>query len=390
MKGSIYQRKEDGRWTGYAYTHKDEFGKWHKKTVYGETESEVQKKINIVLYEIQTGEYRKPVNDTFIDFLRSYHNICAGCDMWEKDYKRPAEAKWEATTAELYKMYIDIHFAPYFREMKLKDVKPMVLDKFYNFKLSEETVRNNRTYKMSNNTVRKLNGFLKAAFNYAIVNNDLKDNPASHVVLAKKKEYKPVVYNQDQFGALLDHVSGTDDEIPIILGGGCGLRRGEIFGLYWRNVDLTNKTITIEKTNVRFKKYTEKKPKTETSQRTIAAPGYVVTILKLYKVRSKHAGPNDKVITRWKPGAYSDRFNKLLDKFGLPHIRLHDLRHYNAVIMMKKNVPDKVAAGRLGHANVSTLRKVYQHVLNDMDVSAADLINDTMETKSSHQEVSSQ
>lgn len=70
----------------------------------------------------------------------------------------------------------------------------------------------------------------------------------------------------------------------------------------------------------------------------------------------------------------------MLNRFGLPHIRLHDLRHYNAVIMCKYGVSDKVAAERLGHSQVSTLRNVYQHVLKDMDKTAAEEI-DMMFTK---------
>lgn len=69
----------------------------------------------------------------------------------------------------------------------------------------------------------------------------------------------------------------------------------------------------------------------------------------------------------------------------MEHIRLHDLRHYNAVIMMKYGISDKVAAERLGHSDVATLRNVYQHVLEDMDEKAADEINKTFRKQCSHQ-----
>lgn len=391
---SIYKRKSDGRWTGSVELGYDEFGKRIRKFVYGDTKKEVEKKINAISFEVDNGTYEEPDKDTLISFLKEYHRICAGCDMWSDNPVRPKKAKWESTTAELYKMYIDVHFEPYFKQMKLKDVKPMQLDKFYNYLLSRKRViraRNNskiveRTIPpLSVNSVRKLDAFLKAAFNYAIVNKNIKDNPTSHVVLAKKTEYKPKVYNEEQFLKLLNDVAGTDDEIPIILGAGCGFRRAEIFGLYWRNIDFNKKTITIEKTNVRFQKHIEKDPKTETSKRTIYVPDYVINTLRLFKIRSKHSQDNDKVITSWKPDYYSKRFKKLLCDYNLPPTRLHDLRHYNAVIMMKKNIPDKVAAERLGHSTVSTLRKVYQHVMEDMDTSAANKLNDIFTQANSHQ-----
>lgn len=375
---SIYQR-DDGKWTGSVELPKDIFGKRKRKVVYGNTKLEVQKKINQLAYEIQTGEFAETKKDTLIGFLQDYYDVC-----------RP---KWEDTTADLYKMYIDVHFNPYFKEMKLSDVKPVVLDKFYKFKLTDSreieiNIKGDKKKKLklkplSQNSVYKLNTFLKAAFRYAMKNNLIKTNPTDYVVLSKKSKYEPTIYCEEQFLELLNDVSGTDDEIPIILGAGLGLRRGEIFGLKWKNVDLTNKMITIENTRVRFNGYIEKKPKTDSSKRTIVSPAYVIETLRLYKVRSKKCGENDLVITKWKPGSYSERFKKLLNKFDLPHMRLHDLRHYNAVIMMKRGIPDKVAAQRLGHANIQTLRNVYQHVLKDMDTSAADNINDMFENKKS-------
>ena len=394
MRGTVYQRKSDLKWVGSVEIPHEKGEKRERKPVYGDTKEEAEAKLNTLLYKIQNGEYAKPNKDTLIGYLKEYHKICAGFDMWSDKSARPKEPKWEETTAALFKMYIDVHFEPRFEKTKLIDVKPSTLDKFYNYKLS--TPREYKVMKegelitktrspMSINTVHKLNTFLKAAFNYAIVDKQIKDNPADHVLLAKKTTFKPKIYYEHQFAELLNDVAGTDDEIPIILGGGCGFRRGEMFGIYWRNINFDKKTITIENTRVRFDKNIEKKPKNETSSRTIIVPGYVMSILKLYKIRCKKKGPNDLLITKWKPQPYSEHFKKLLKKYGLPHIRLHDLRHYNAVIMMNKNIPDKVAADRLGHKDVQMLHKVYQHVLTDMDQKAADQIDSTYEVKNSPQ-----
>jgi integrase len=378
MRASVYQRKSDGKWVGSISLGKDTNGKRKRKTVYGDTEDEVEEKVNTILFEMQTGEYIEPSKDTLISYLNNYYRVCFD--------------NWESTTADLYRMYIDVHFAPYFKDMKLVDVKPMTLDTFYNYKMENKreytvTIKGIAKKKFANplslNSVRKLNSFLKSAFNYAVANDLMKSNPTNKVKLGKKEKYLPTIYNEEQFLQLLDYVSGTDDEIPIILGGGCGMRRGEIFGLYWRNIDFKNGYITVEKTTVRFSKTIEKPPKNETSQRTFKAPQYVIDILKNYmeKIGGYKKIKNDKVITRWKPGTYSERFGILLDRFGMPHIRLHDLRHYNAVIMCKYGVSDKVAAERLGHSQVTTLRNVYQHVLKDMDQTAADEIDEMFSKK---------
>jgi integrase len=236
------------------------------------------------------------------------------------------------------------------------------------------------------NTVIKLDKFLKSAFYYAMKNGILKTNPTKDVVvLGKKKKYKPTVYNEDQFIKLLNSVENTDDEIPILLGGGCGFRRGEIFGLTWEDIDIEKKTITISKTTIRFNKTKDKDgAKNETSERTIFAPKYVVDVLRAEKNKI-NPNPTDKVITRWKPGSYSERFKKLLDKFGLPHCRLHDLRHYNAVIMMNKGLPDKAAAEYLGHSDTTMLHYVYQHVQDEMKRRTADTLDEMFKNKNSQE-----
>lgn len=395
MRGSVYQRESDGKWVGVAELPKGPDGKRRRKTVYGNTEREATQKLNKILYEIQVGDYVEPTKDTLIAFLKDYHKIRSGCNMWKPNYKIPNDAKWEENTALLNKMYIDVHFEPYFKEIKLIDVKPATLDKFYNYKLStpgayeikvkDKVIKKERA-PLSMNTVIKLDKFLKSAFYYAVKNGLIKSNPTnSVVVLGPKKKYKPTVYNEDQFIKLLNSVEGTDDEIPILLGGGCGLRRGEIFGLTWNNIDFKKKTITIQKTTVRFKETKEKEgAKNETSERTIYAPPYVIDVLDKYKKKIKPKS-YDKVITKWKPGSYSERFGKLLDKFELPHCRLHDLRHYNAVIMMNKGIPDKAAAEYLGHSDTTMLHDVYQHVQEEMKLKTSESLNEMFEKKNSHE-----
>lgn len=172
-------------------------------------------------------------------------------------------------------------------------------------------------------------------------------------------------------------VRGKDEEIPIVLGAGCGFRRGEMCGIDWNDIDFKTKRINVESTRVRFKTDIEKAPKTKKSKRSVLAPDYVIDTLVQYKIKKGNPSGNEKVITRWKPQSLSERFRNLLKQYDLPPTRLHDLRHYNATIMMEYNVPDKVAAERLGHSNVTTLRKTYQHLLKDMDESVAEKINNT-------------
>ncbi len=384
MKPYVYQRKSDGKYVGIVELERSQGEKRKRKPVYGNTEAEAWAKLNEIAFEIQTKQYIEPSKDTLIDFLKKYHQIRAGYDIWNTKAIRPEKAKWEQTTAELFQMYIDVHFEPYFGKSKLKDIKTITLDEFYNNKLFTEREHSVKQGKeivkkivppLSINTVIKLHKFLKAAFNYAVANDKIKKNPADGVELPSQKKYKPNVYDKDKFLKLLKTISGKDEEIPIILGAGCGLRRGEICGLSWSDIDFGTKTIKIKKTRVRFTKNLVKNPKNDTSQRVIIAPDYVIETLQTYFISKNRPELSEKVVTRWLPQSLSGMFSDLLETHNLDHIRLHDLRHYNAVVMLRNNISDKVAAERLGHSNVSTLREVYQHVLKEMDVEAADKIN---------------
>ena len=397
MKASIYQRESDKKWVGSLSYGKKQDGTRNRIVKYADAEKDIESIMNTIIYEIKQGEYVEQNKDTLIAFLKEYHGICSGVNAWASvPSPRPDKAKWEETTSALFKMYIDVHFGPYFNETKLIDIKPITLDKFYNYKLITSrdylVLKNGKPEKkarppLSINTVIKLNKFLKAAFNYAVINEIIKKNPTVGVKLNTKEEFKPTVYGEEQFINLMDHVRGTDDEIPIVLGAGCGFRRGEIFGLRWKDINFGKSTITVEKTAVRFNKNIDKdRAKNKTSQRTITVSGHVMETLEKYRNRFDEIDPEGKIITRWKPGTYSERFGKLLTDYGMAHCRLHDLRHYNAVLMMRGGIPDKVTAERLGHSNVATLRNIYQHVFKDMDEAAADKINDTFKTKISDKE----
>jgi integrase len=361
-KVSVYLNK-NGYWVGQITFPTMKGERRERKYEYAPTKKEATQKAYAIVYQYEQGEYIKPRKDSFISFLYEYHDVCS--------------PKWADTTRALYKLYITAHFENYFGSIKLIDVKTITLDKFYNSKLSGI----DNSTPLSINTVKKLNRFLSGAFSYAVKNGMIKSNPASNVILGKSEKYKPKVYDDIKFNKLLEVVKGTPDEIPIILGAGCGLRRGEVFGLQWDDIDFRKREISIKRSEVRFDKTITKSPKTDSSKRTIVAPGYVINKLMEYKKCQNIIDFKGRIITQWKPGAYSEHFKKLLEKHDLEHIRFHDLRHYNAVIMLKSGVSDKVAAERLGHAQVGTLKNVYQHVLKDMDEDAAAQIDKVFNIK---------
>lgn len=347
MKGTIIERK-DGRWMGVVELPKDGTGKRRRKYIYGKSYTEVEEKQIELLYDLQNSLYVKGAKTKFGVYL----------DEWVNNY---TENKSE-TTAELYKMYAEKHVKPLLQGYQLDKILPVHITKFCNQKLKEG---------LSKNTVGKLFAFLNRAFKDAVRNRIIKYNPCDGAERPKKEKFTPEIYTEEQMIKLLTLVRGTFDEICIVLAGYVGLRRGEIFGLKWKDIDYENCTITVTDTIVRWNKYVEKGPKNESSQRKIKAPQFVIELLQEYR---KNNINSIRVCEEFKPDSYSKHFKNLLIKHNLPQIRFHDLRHFNATIMLRYGVPDKVASKRLGHSQVSTTREIYQHVVADMDIEAANIL----------------
>ena len=122
-----------------------------------------------------------------------------------------------------------------------------------------------------------------------------------------------------------------------MLAGCIGLRRDEVFGLRWKDIDFENNTITIENTTVRYSKYLDKDPKSEASKRNIIVPRFI--ILKLQNYLESLDVAEEKVCYKYKAGYYSER---------------------------------------LGHSE-AILKSTYQHVLNDMQKEAAETMNNAFE-----------
>lgn len=247
------------------------------------------------------------------------------------------------------------------------DIQKMMND-YYEKKVKDEITKH--SYKSCKNMLGVLNG----VFKYAIINKAMPRNPCDGVKLSNTREsYQYYIYNEGEYNKLLQIVTGTKEEIPILLAGLCGLRVSEIMGLTWNDIDFDAHEINIRRAIVHVSSTKhEKSTKTKSSARKIIAPSYVVERLKIYKsvgyVYPKKDG------TPEHGGYYGRRFAKLLIKHGLSHTRFHDLRHFNATMMLKNGISDKEAAERLGHSDTNMTKK-YQHVLSNMKNRSADILN---------------
>lgn len=156
--------------------------------------------------------------------------------------------------------------------------------------------------------------------------------------------------------------------VPLLLAAIMGLRRSEICGLLWKDVDLKARTLTVRSASVRGTGgYVTKGTKTRAGTRTLPIPQKVAAAL----ASSRGLDPR---VTALTPAAITCRFERLMRSLGLEY-RLHDLRHYHASMMIAVGAPDKYITADMGHATMDMVHRVYGHVMRDRQTQ----INEQME-----------
>lgn len=260
------------------------------------------------------------------------------------------------------------HIKPYFADkgLKLKDTKPMHLQEYINIKLKE----------VSPNTVCKHLTLLKTAMQDAVVNDLIKSNPAYKVKPPKKEKSKHDFYTVEEMKNLLTVSRGTSIEVPVFLAVMFGLRRSEIIGLKWSDIDLENRTLTINGAVTRQKDGDKIIDVYDTALKTEASHSMYNLNDEICKYLSDLYSHNMNLISnvtdykefvcvneigeRLKLDYITHKFTKLLKQNGLRHIRFHDLRH-STLSLLANSFSMKNVQGYARHANFNITADTYSH-----------------------------
>ena len=211
-------------------------------------------------------------------------------------------------------------------------------------------------------------GLLSAALDVYWPDFQLKTN------LPQKVEPDLIIPDSDDVKALLKAIEGTWLEAAVLLGACAGMRRSEICGLKFSDIDLKKSEIHIRRTMLKDKNgkwVVFEKTKTVKSKREVTLPGFIIE--RLWNM------PRDsEFVVNHVPDTISKMFIRVRNQLGLK-CRFHDLRHYNASIMLALNVPDKYAMERMGYSTPATLKKVYQHTVDGKRAEVNGAINTQMD-----------
>ncbi len=361
--GSLRQRS-DGRWEArYTVGRDPGTGKQIQKSVYGLTQKEVRQKLAKITTAIDEGVYTEPSKLTVSGWL----------DIWLGEFLNDVKPR----TQELYRSTVEKRIKPALGAVKLCDLKPAAIQKFYNDCSRGEPA-------LSAKTLRNIHGIMHRALEQAVEVGYIKNNPSDACKLPKvvKKEIAPL--DEEETKLFVKAVHDDPYEILYLVTLFTGLREGEVMGLQWNAVDLDAGTIRITQQLQLHKGSYQIMPTKNSKPRVLTPAPYVINLLRTQRRRQAEwrlaAGQvwQDNGFVFTNPlGAHLARqtvyrhFKNAVESIGLPDRRFHDLRHTYAVASLRAGDDPKTVSENLGHATVAFTLDTYAHVTEQMKQASA-------------------
>lgn len=375
-EGSVSVRK-DGTFEVKVSYYDSSTGEAKRKTFYGKTRKEAVDKMKAFEEEIKKGILPTKEKLTVSQWL----------DRWAETY---AKNRVRQNTFEGYKIAINAHLKPTIGAFILKELRPDQVQKMLNERLASGNQRTGGP--LGARMVEYIYTVLHMALEQAVKNSLVARNVCDAVDKPKKRKHEFMPWTTEQMNQFLSTTQATRMFPVYMLVWGTGLRRSELLGLRWQDVDLKKGTITVNQTMVRVKGgYTFGEPKTKKSRRTIPLPGAVTSTMKAWKTaqnKEKLAFDGEynglglvfcnEIGQPYPPEQIGRTFKQDLEKAKLPGIRFHDLRHGHATMLLELGEDLKVISDRLGHSTITLTADTYSHVREKMQSAASLKLDQTL------------
>lgn len=342
-------------------TYKDEkTGLWYCKFVYTDwTGARRQKKKKGFRLQKEAKEYE-------LDFLSKSQ---VSCDMkfrlFAELYLEDCRARLKVTTYPGKANMFEKHILPYFGELKLNEITAATVRQWQTKMLSSGKYK--PTY------LKSIHNQLSAAFNYACRFYGLRENPArSCGSMGKKKADKMDFWTLDEFRAFNEAIGNKIMTKTIFnLLYWSGMRSGELLALSLRDFDFEARTVAIDKNYARLdSEDLILEPKTPKSNRTIGIPSAVCDMVRDYASRLVDYEDGDRLFEVTKGFLYHE-MKRISEKSGVKKIRIHDIRHSHASLLIELGTNILLVSERLGHEDVQTTLDIYGHLYPHKDEEVA-------------------
>ena len=348
-------------------------GKAKRRSFYGKRRKDVVEKMQKVQSELSKGAYTEPSKELFKTWL----------DKWLESYKK---GSLKPTTYDSYESRIRVHIKPGLGEIPIDKLQTHMVQDFYNKKLRSD--RDDSKEGLSARSVRHFHTIICSSLDQAVQDGVLHVNVAKSAkppIVRRKKMPTMSLANLIKFAKAVRNDKHYEAYIIAIT---TGLRRGELLGLCWDCVDLDNGTISVERQLLVIKEgvVLVDGTKSSLSRRKVTLTDDGIRILNDQKAKQDSAKKmltpigyidNNLVFSRddgsfLDPREFTKRFQRNLIKSGLPKIRLHDLRHTHATLLLEKEIHPKIVQDRLGHSSITTTLDLYSHVSPGLQKRASD------------------
>lgn len=361
-EGTIFQ-KPNGKWRAQIVLNGGRLSKT------ANTRSEAQEWLRATRNQIDSGLTLRGAKTTYGEFLTE----------WLVTAKQRLTVGTHYSYSQLTAKYI----LPVLGKIKLRDLNPSSIQRFYNQKVTEG---------VGLRTVQKAHTVIHASLNGALKMGLIGRNPDDATQPPKPTHKEMRFLNQAEVKNLLQTAKRVEERnyalyfLAIVT----GMRQGELLGLKWENVDLEKGILNVKFSLTRLPGGTLKiqKPKTKSSERAIKLGKESISVLVEQSKRQRREKEKSNgywqetghvftstVGTAIDPTNLTRQFSHLLKEAGLGKVRFHDLRHTAASLMLNNGVDVLVASRRLGHAKPSITLDVYGHLIPSVQAEAADVMD---------------
>lgn len=342
-EGAIYQRP-NGSWCGQVRLT------GQRKTVYGKTRAEVQRKIRAIVADAEQGIMPAPERLTVATYL----------ERWLAD----DVSRLDQYTIKNYGIYVRLHIVPKLGTIKLAQLQPAHVQGLYAAM---------QTSGLAPKTIRNAHGVLRAALGRAVTWGLVPRNVAALATPPRAQSPEFRTLTAEEAKHLGRTTQGNRWAPMLLLALTTGLRQGELLGLKWGDIDFAAGVLQVRRQYERDGAFSA--PKASSQRRLDLAPDEV-RALEIQRAaqgqdRERYGDryiDQDLVFSTHKGRPLMHRnvfreFKRLLQKAALPNIRFHDLRHTNATLLLGQGAHPKVVQERLGHSQVGITLNTYSHVL---------------------------
>lgn len=370
-EGNIRKRK-DGRWEGRYTVGRDPVsGKQVFKNVLGKTQAEVKEKMKLAIEKSKKVDFQKTGKYTVTQWMDEwFENVC--------------KLKVRPSSHQTYRGYIDNHITPYIGQLPIEKLSTMELQKLYRKLMTKgrvERIESEHQPKgLSAKTVRNIHQVISSAMDFAVAQKIISENPCKVVALPKVEHREMQTIPAKQLRAFLVEAKASGVYEMYYTELATGLRRGELLGLKWSDIDLESGIIRVMRQVARVDGQIVEAPlKTKNSYRTVAISQQAVEVLRQQKAKTNDEyvfpSPNGGPIS---PDSVNNMLKRVLARAGIPRVRFHDLRHTFATVALQNGVDIKTVSGMLGHFSAGFTLDTYAHVTTAAQKEAAQTMGNVL------------